>query len=170
MTIHVPSQGVYRIDPVASGIDFRAKHQFGTGTVRGSFALTGGAVVVADPHEGSTAHASADARSFLSGNKIRDRKVKSKAFLDAETYPEISFASTSFRQTDDVWRLGGILTARGVAAAANFTIESLELEAEDIVVSATAKIDRYAHGITAARGMAGRHLWLTVDVRARRQD
>ena len=113
MTIQVPNQGVYRIDTVDSTISFRAKHQFGTGTVRGSFELTGGAIVVAVPHEGSSAHASANALSFVSGNKARDRKVKSKTFLNAEAYPEISFASTSFQQVDDVWHLRGILTARG---------------------------------------------------------
>lgn len=122
MTIQPSGQGVYRIDVLHSRTDFRAKHQFGTGTgtVRGSFGPTGGEIAVAVPREGSTVHASASALSFVSGNRMRDRKVRSKTFLDAA----------------------------------------------DIIISATGKIDRYAHGITAAKGMAGRHLWLTITVRA----
>ncbi|HJP73709.1 MAG TPA: YceI family protein [Pseudonocardiaceae bacterium] len=169
MTIQAPSQGVYRIDTTGSTISFRAKHQFGTGTVRGSFGLTGGEIAVALPPEGSTVRASANALSFASGNKARDRKVKSRTFLDAEAHPEISFESTSFEQVDGVWLLRGLLTARGVAAPADFSLDSLEVKSADILISATGKVDRYAHGITARKGLAGRHLWLSITVRATRQ-
>ncbi|MFC0542222.1 YceI family protein [Kutzneria chonburiensis] len=169
MTIKPPSKGVYRIDTLDSRITFRAKHQFGTGTVRGSFGLTGGEIAVTVPPEESTVHAAASTLSFASGNTARDRKVKSTTFLDAEAYPEISFTSTSIEQVDGIWQLRGVLTARGAAAPAEFSLESLQVDAADIRIAATGKIDRYAHGITAMKGMAGRYLWLTVTVRATRQ-
>ncbi|MBO9521384.1 MAG: YceI family protein [Nocardioidaceae bacterium] len=169
MTIQLPGPGVYRIDPTGSRIAVRAKHRFGTGTVRGTFELTGGEIAVAVPHEGSTVRADASAASFESGSSARDRNVRSRRFLDAEAHPAISFTSTAFDQVDGVWHLRGTLTARGVTAAADFAVESLELGATDLLVSATARVDRYAHGITAAKGMAGRHLELTVTARATRQ-
>lgn len=169
MTIQVPNQGVYRIVTDDSRIAFRAKHQFGTGTVHGAFALAGGEIAVSHPHERSTVCASAAARSFASGNRFRDRKVKSKTFLDAEAYPQISFASTSFEQVDGIWHLQGILTAHGIAAITDFSLESLQLHGADILLTATGKIDRYTHGITAMKGMAGRHIWLTITARATHQ-
>src|SRR6185437_9349404 len=139
------------IDPSRSVITFSAKHQFGLGTVHGSFALRSGAIELAEPGTESRVTAVADAGSYASGSSARDRKVLSATFLDAERHPDIGFASTHAElDAAGTWHLHGVLTARGGAAPVVFTVV------------------RYAHGITALKGLAGRYLRLTATIRAQR--
>lgn len=47
--------------------------------------------------------------------------------------------------------------------------ESLSNSRALTFLTARGEIDRYTHGITAMKGMAGRHIWLTITARATRQ-
>lgn len=167
MAVDVAPPGEYVIDPDRSRIGFTAKHQFGLGTVRGAFALRSGEITVTEPPTGSVVRAAVDASSFSSGSKARDKKVLSKAFLHVERHPDIAFASTSARVDETgTWTLQGVLTARGVTAPIEFTITEAATEGEGLSLVATATVDRYAHDITAMKGMAGRHLRLTAEIHA----
>ncbi|MER5473861.1 YceI family protein [Streptomyces sp. NPDC002935] len=102
MTTATPEPGQYVIDVPASRITFTTRHLFGLSTVRlstvrGSFKLHGGTVSPADPLAGSRVDAVADASSFETGNKNRDRQVLSRTLLDtdADTSPDIAFTSTA---------------------------------------------------------------------------
>ena len=171
MTTAVPTPGRYDIDVPRSEITFVTKHMFGTGTVRGSFRLRGGTVTIAEPLTGSRVDAVADATSFDTGNKNRDRQVLSKTLLDPATHPDIAFTSTGAApDATGAWALQGQLTAHGVRAPLTFTVTKAEVADDEIVVEATATVDRYAHGVTKLKGLAGRHLQLTATIRARRTD
>jgi polyisoprenoid-binding protein YceI len=167
MTVVVPPAGEYTVDPARSRIAFTAKHRFGLGTVRGSFAVRSGAIAVAENPTASTVQAVVDTTSFASGSRARDKKVASKAFLHAQTYPDIAFQSGRAQLDDSgVWTLEGTLTARSVSAPVEFTIVDATTSGGELALTATATVDRYAHGITAAKGMAGRYLQLTAEVYA----
>ncbi|MCO6008904.1 NAD(P)H-dependent oxidoreductase [Actinoallomurus purpureus] len=169
MTAEVPPPGEYAIDPARSAIAFSAKHMFGLGTVRGGFRLRSGTISVAEAPADSHVQAVADAASFASGNAARDRKVRSKTFLDTDGHPDIGFTSTSAEvDADGVWRLHGLLTARGVQAPVVFTVTEAETLGDELSLAATATVDRHAHGITALNGMAGRHVHIDAAIRARR--
>ncbi|MFF3403445.1 YceI family protein [Streptomyces sp. NPDC002659] len=171
MTTETPAPGQYAIDVPHSEITFTTKHMFGLSTVRGSFRLRGGTVSLADPLTGSRVDAVADAASFDTGNKNRDRQVLSKALLDTAGYPDIAFTSTGAELDEaGAWALPGLLTAHGVRAPVTFTVARAEVDGDEIAVEATATVDRYAHGVTKLKGVAGRHLRLTATVRARRTD
>ena len=171
MTTATPTPGQYAIDAPRSQITFTTKHLFGLGTVRGSFRLRGGTVSLADPLTGTRVEAVADATSFDTGSKNRDRQVLSKALLDTDAYPDIVFTTTDARlDADGTWALQGLLTAHGVGAPVTFTVAKAEVDGDEIAVEATATVDRYAHGVTGLKGMAGRHLRLAATVRARRSD
>ncbi|MEY9844420.1 polyisoprenoid-binding protein YceI [Streptacidiphilus sp. BW17] len=171
MTTATPKPGRYAIDVPRSEITFTTKHIFGLGTVRGSFRLRGGTVSLAEPLTETRVDAVADAASFDTGNKNRDRQVLSKALLHTEVYPDIVFASTGAElDGSGVWALQGHLTAHGVRAPVTFTVAKAEVDGEEITVEATGTVDRYAHGVTKLKGMAGRHLVLVATVRARRTD
>ncbi|AUY53437.1 YceI family protein [Streptomyces sp. CB01881] len=168
MTIATPKPGQYAIDVPRSGITFTTKHMFGLGTVRGSFRLRSGTVSLTEPPTGSRVHAVADAASFATGNKNRDRQVLSKALLDTATYPDIVFTSTGAELDEaGAWALQGQLTAHGVPAPVTFTVAKAEVDGDEIAVEATATVDRYAHGVTRLKGMAGRRLQMTATIRAR---
>ncbi|WP_405803624.1 YceI family protein [Streptomyces sp. NBC_00210] len=171
MTTATPTPGRYAIDVPHSEITFTTKHMFGLGTVRGSFRLRGGTVCLTEPLTGSRVDAVADAASFDTGNKNRDRQVLSKALLDTASHPDIAFTSTGAELDEaGAWALPGLLTAHGVRAPVTFTVARAEVDGAEIAVEATATVDRYAHGVTKLKGMAGRHLRLTATVRARRTD
>ncbi|WP_042382381.1 YceI family protein [Streptacidiphilus melanogenes] len=166
-----PTPGRYVIDAPRSEITFTTKHLFGLGTVRGSFRLRSGTVALAEPLTGTHVDAVADAASFATGNRNRDRQVLSKALLDTENYPDIVFrAAGAELDQAGTWALQGRLTAHGVDAPVTFTVTRAEVDGDEITVEATAIVDRYAHGVTKLKGMAARHLQLTATIRARHGD
>ncbi|MFC1421113.1 YceI family protein [Streptacidiphilus cavernicola] len=166
MTVTIPPAGDYVIDPSRSTIDFTTKHMFGLGAVTGRFALRSGRITVATPTNASGAVVVADAASFSTGHRGRDAKVLSKAILDSASYPEIRFASAGAVSIDGRWTLRGTLTAHGEEAPVEFSVIESAIDGGTLNVVATATVDRYAHGITAMKGMAGRYLQLTVTVHA----
>ena len=167
-TVTAPSTGEYAIDPRLSEIRFTTRHLFGAGKVEGGFSDVSGTIVVGDPLTASTVAARAASATFDSGDKKRDAKVMSAKFLDAAGHPHISFESTRLRQEAGVWLLDGQLTARGGSAPISLTVTRLLEEPSGLLISAEGTVDRYAHGITALKGMAARHLQISVQASASR--
>lgn len=163
-----PPVGSYAIDPELSEIRFTTKHMFGAGKVEGVFSEVVGTIVVADQPAQSTVAASASAASLDSGDKRRDAKVLSPKFLHVEEHPHIAFQSTGVSERGGVWTLEGQLTARGGSAPVHLTITKLVAEPSGLAITAEGEVDRYAHGITAMKGMAARRLKITVTAHATR--
>lgn len=166
--VQLPAAGTYRIDPTTSTIAFNSKHMFGLGTVKGSFSVTSGEIVVAETPSGTRVTASASSQSFASANPKRDAQVKSETFLHADAFPLITFRSTTFVRKGDQWVLRGEITARGNTAPAEFTLLQSRADAAGLTLQATGTVDRYAHQITKMKGMAGRFLNLEISIRATR--
>ncbi|RAG81939.1 YceI family protein [Streptacidiphilus pinicola] len=161
--------GRFAIDPVASTLSFTARHLFGLGLVRGTFAIRRGSVDVAEPPAGSTAVTAAtavtaevDAGSIDTGHTSRDAKVRSATLLDAGRHPVIGFVSERVSETE----LTGILTVRGVARPVRLQLTDSTVAAEGRAfhVRATTTVDRTAFGVTALRGLAGRSLGITLEI------
>lgn len=167
-TVSVPVAGTYRLDPQHSKIAFATRHMFGLSGVTGSFDLVSGEIVVADPVTGSRVVAEAAAGSFSTGHAKRDPHVKSADFLHADEHPLITFRSSEVAQDGDRWLLRGQLTARGTSSPAELTVTQVQSDDDTLTLRATGKIDRYAHGITKMKGMAGRYVTLDITARATR--
>jgi polyisoprenoid-binding protein YceI len=163
-TVTIPAPGVYRVDPKLSTIVVRTKHLFGLGDVRGTFTLRGGEIIVAQRVEDSHVEATAAAASFNSGNPGRDKRVGSKALLNAPEHPEFTFASHQMVKTGSSWTARGTLTARGKGAPCEFAVIDTVERPDGLEIVATGTVDRYAHGITGAKGFAGRYLDVTITV------
>jgi polyisoprenoid-binding protein YceI len=160
--VTAPPPGRYRIDPDRSSIAVRATHLFGLGAVSASFALRSGEIVIAERVENSQVEAVASAASFDSGNPGRDKRVRSKALLNAGAHPELDFAAGSVTHTDGTWLARGTLTVRGRAAPCELTVTDTVERSDGLTIVATGCVDRYAHGVTGARGFVRRRLELTV--------
>jgi polyisoprenoid-binding protein YceI len=105
--------GTWEIDAGHSTVGFAAKHAM-VATTRGHFAtFSGGATIDAANPESSTAWLEIDATSVLTGNEQRDGHLRSADFWDAETYPKITFRSTSVTVKGDKVVTVGDLTIRG---------------------------------------------------------
>jgi polyisoprenoid-binding protein YceI len=96
------------------------------------------------------------ASSFSTGNRARDRDIRSPKYLDTGRYPHITFRT--FSRDRGRWVLPGELEVRGVSKPVTLAIESIKETGPGFRAHATTRIDRYAFGLTAAKGMAARHL------------
>jgi polyisoprenoid-binding protein YceI len=165
----IPTTGTYVVDPAASTVAFKTKHMFGTGTVKGTFSVQSGRVVISDPPTASSVEADVRADSVASGQKQRDKDVRSKKFLHAERFPLISLrGSQPSRNADGTWTLPATLTARGVSAPLELTITSAVETGGRLSIVATGTVDRYAHGITGYKGVAARRLEIEITATATR--
>jgi polyisoprenoid-binding protein YceI len=159
--LRAPAPGRYRLDPGRTTIRFRTRHLFGLGRVRGEFRLRSGNVHVSEPPGDCTIRAVASAESFDTGHPARDRMVRSASYLDVGSHPNLDFVATVRGDTDPPV-VDGTLVARGVAVPLRITVDGIDAVAGVVSVQASAQVDRYAHGITAGRGIAGRRLAITI--------
>ncbi len=164
--------GTYGIDPGASTISLTTRHLFGLGRVRGTFDVTGGRIAVGErageAQATVTVDVAVDAGSVDTGNAGRDKAVRSPAFLDSETHPEISFRSTGVDREGGSWVVRGEVTARGTAAPVDLRVEELRETDGGLHVRAAATVDRYALGMTRFKGVAARRVELEISARADR--
>lgn len=122
----------YRIDPEATSVVFRARHM-GVLTVDGRFTGVTGTVVY-DGHA-LEATVTVPAARVDTGHALRDRSLRSAAFLDAARYPRITFTSTRIVTGPGGLRAEGRLDLHGVrrAVAIPFTLtrgdDGLRIEA-----------------------------------------
>ena len=161
-SLRVPAAGRYRLDPGTSEVTFRTRHLFGLGTVTGTMAITSGEISIdpAVPH--AAVIATISAASFSSGNRARDRDVRSPRFLHADQHPDITFRAGTLSHDQGRWVLAGELTVRQATTPVTLAISSVEPAGAGFRTRATTRIDRYAYGVTAAKGMAARYLDIAV--------
>ncbi|MFD6023360.1 YceI family protein [Streptomyces griseoluteus] len=160
----LPAAGAYEIDQAASTVRFDTRAMFGLLPVRGTFAIGHGRITVADPAEESLVHVAIEAGSFESGNQQRDDHVRSSDYLDVARHPEIGFRSQRLERSGTGATLYGELTVCGVIRPIAVTLGTVAHEGKRMTASGTTTIDRYAFGITKAKGMTGRHLKITLEV------
>ena len=115
--------GDYTIDPSHSRLGFVARHAMVT-KVRGEFGdFTGSAHIdTADPAK-SSVNVTIGAASVSTGSKDRDGHLASADFFDAETYPELTFVSTSVERDGDEWSITGDLTIKGTSQPVTIVFE-----------------------------------------------
>ena len=154
--VQLPPPGTSRVDPTRSSVRYTGRHMFGLGGVQATFAVAAGAIEVAEPTSASSVRLSVDPATFTSD--------KTKALLDVEQYPEISFRSTAVRADGDQWQVIGDVTAHGSTRPVEITVDRSTASGTDVAVHAVAQLDRYAFGVTGVKGMAGRHVTLEFDL------
>lgn len=164
------NQRRYSLTPDNTRVNFITRHLFGLGSVSGSLALVSGFALVDDVHDVlHSVQADLDAATFNSGSKSRDQVVASRRFLNSASHPIIRFRSTHAEQLGDDWLVRGQLTVRGTEAPVEITMSSISHGAA-VEITGRGRLDRYAHGMTAAPGLASRHLELEITSTATRGD
>ncbi|MFB8248920.1 YceI family protein [Streptomyces sp. NPDC055952] len=160
-----PAPGLFEIDPTASTVRFDTRAVFGLIPVRGTFDVTHGQIIVADPVAQSSVHVVLQAGSFATGNRQRDDHVRSPDYLDAARHPEIAFRSMRVvgAGTDHA-NVHGELTVCGVTHPIALALGPVVQDDERLTASAGTTVDRYAFGLTKAKGMTGRRLRMTLKV------
>lgn len=116
--------GTYQIDPTHSRLGFVARHAMVT-KVRGDFKSFEGSLQIdaADPAK-SSGTVSIDVASVDTSNEQRDEHLRTNDFFDAQTYPKITFQTTSIEPIDDTrFNVSGELTLRGVTKPVTIEFE-----------------------------------------------
>jgi polyisoprenoid-binding protein YceI len=145
----------YKIDPAHSSASFVVRHMMIT-NVRGAFSGVEGTIEW-DPENPTDARVEA----IISTSKIntldenRDAHLRSADFLDAETYPSMTFQSKKVERVGEgEWKMTGDLTIHGVTKPVVLNVEGPTAEGKDpfgnvrIGASATTKIKRSDFGLT----------------------
>jgi len=112
------------IDPLHSEVFFKIKHLV-ISTVTGSFRKFEGNIIT-DGTDFSNAKVAIaiDVKSIDTNQPQRDEHLKNGDFFDAETYPKITFESTSFVNTGGSdYKMAGNLTLKGVTKPIELKVE-----------------------------------------------
>lgn len=112
------------IDPLHSEVFFKIKHLV-ISTVTGSFRKFEGNIIT-DGTDFSNAKVAItiDVKSIDTNQPQRDEHLKNGDFFDAETYPKITFESTSFVNTEGTdYKMVGNLTLKGVTKPIELKVE-----------------------------------------------
>lgn len=117
-TLNGLTTGTWTIDPTHSEVGFVARHLMVT-KVRGAFADVAGTVEVAEQLADSVATVTIQTASVATGTADRDAHLRSADFFDVETFPEMTFVSTSF----DGSTLVGDLTIKGVTKPVTLDVD-----------------------------------------------
>ena len=167
----VAQAGTWQIDPKHSAAQFSVKH-LGVSTVRGAFSKVTGSVThdPADPSKDSL-EATIDASSIDTRVEMRDNDLKSPHFFDVQKYPTITFKSKSVKSAGSgKLQMTGDLTIHGVTKEVVLDVDGPSAPIKDpmgpgqrIGASATTKITRQDFGITAAPGVVGDEISITID-------
>ena len=104
------TEGVWRLDPARSTVAFHVRHFYGLMTVKGQFARYEGTLdLSSDPAVKLTI----DADSLDTGNRTRDKHLRSGEFFDVESHPQVRFLSENATLEGDTLTVVGGLYAAG---------------------------------------------------------
>ena len=111
------------LDPTHSEVQFKVKHLV-ISTVTGSFKKFEGTLETDnDDFTGAAVTFSLDVNSIDTNQDQRDGHLKGADFFDAETYPAITFKSTSFEKDGSDYTLKGDLTIKDVTKPVKLAAE-----------------------------------------------
>ena len=151
--VQLPAAGTYVLDPFHTRIGFIARHLMVT-KVRGNFTEFDGSITIAENPAESTAQATMKALSIETGAPDRDNHLRSGDFLEAETYPELTFANARVvAQKGAKFKVLGDLTIKGVTKQVELDVEldgvvTDPFGNEKLAVSARTEINREDFGMT----------------------
>jgi polyisoprenoid-binding protein YceI len=143
--------GTWNVDPSHSRIGFRVKH-LGISTVRGEFREYEGQLTIAEDGT-ATASGTIKTDSIDTSQADRDTHLKAPDFFDVETYPEITFQSTSIVAIDeDAYEVTGDLTMHGVTQPVTLKTEVGGVETdpfgnERVGLEVTGELSRSDYGM-----------------------
>lgn len=143
----------WTIDPSHTLIEFGVKHMM-VSTVKGRFTGVAGTITVDEQNPAnSRAEVAIDAASITTGNEQRDAHLRSADFLDAETFPSITFTSTRVQPTSKTtFEVTGDLTIRGTTREVTLAVElngrGISPYGQEVAgLSATATLNRQEFGL-----------------------
>lgn len=111
---------LWNVDTAHTNVQFKVKHM-GFFDVTGDFQVFEGALeTVGETLEGGSINAVVDVNSINTNNGQRDGHLKSDDFFNAESFPKLTFKSTSIVKNGDKYAITGDLTIRDITQSVVF--------------------------------------------------
>ncbi len=126
------TDGIWRLDPSQSSVEFHVRHFYGLMTVKGHFDRYEGTVELGSE---PAVQLTIDADSLDTKNARRDAHLRSPDFFDVEHHPKVRFVSDSAVLDGDTLKVRGQLHAAGkhvpleLHATVHNVDDGLEIEA-----------------------------------------
>ena len=172
--------GTWVIDPTHTSLGFSARHAM-VAKVRGTFGEFAGSFTIdGDNLAASTAEVTIQVASIDTKTADRDAHLTSPDFLDAETFPTITFVSTAVAPKGDDVVITGDLTIHGVTKSVEIEYEFVGISQDPwgqtkIGFEGSTKISRKDFGLTwnaaleTGGVLIGDEIKLNLDVEATKQ-
>ncbi len=114
--------GTWTIDASHSSAEFSVRHVM-VGKTRGRFADFAGVLTIADDPLASSVEATFQMASVDTHDAGRDTHLRSGDFFDVETFPTMTFTSTSVQPKGSDHALVGELTIKGVTRPVTLSLD-----------------------------------------------
>jgi polyisoprenoid-binding protein YceI len=153
MTAPAATTNAWKLDASHTSVEFSAKHMMLT-TVKGRFGELEGTVDInGTTPDSAIVRATMKVASIDTRNEQRDGHLRSADFLDAESFPDLTFVSTKIGGTKERFTITGDLTIRGTTKSVTLDVtnEGTGIDpwgGERRGFSADTKIDRREFGLT----------------------
>ena len=114
--------GTWTIDPSHSEVGFSVRHLM-VSKVKGNFETFEGTITIADNPLESSVDAKVDLNSINTRDAGRDGHLRSADFFEVETYPNMTFTSTSVEPKGGDYKVTGDLSIKGTTKPVELTLE-----------------------------------------------
>jgi polyisoprenoid-binding protein YceI len=158
--------GSWRVDPDESHARFTAGTMAGLISVPGRFRTLAG--TIEHDEGGTTGTLSIDAASIDTGNRLRDRHLRSSEFFGAARHPEVRYEVDSIEIDGADLSLDGELLVAGARIRLPLAAKLRHHGADMAEIVCRTQLDRLELGIRGARGMVPRMVELDIAVVLRR--
>lgn len=140
--------GQWNLVRAESSVEFANRHFWNTITVRGHFGQISGEGTVS-PDGTVTGQLVIDAASLSTGNKQRDKHLRSADFFDVAQHPRVVLSVSDATLSDSgTLSAEGTLEAAGVAEPVSFTADIVAASPDRVTLRARLIIDRSRLGMT----------------------
>ena len=160
--------GIYGIDTLHSQLGFSVRH-LGISVIRGMFDRYRGELCVGDDLASTVVTVEAEMASINSGNQDRDVHMYGPDWFDVDTYPKMTFRSTSIIEAPDGYAMTGDLTIKGITNSVTFAAiyngsNTFPMDqSTHFGFEASGSISRSAFGVSYGVPLLSDHVKLTLD-------
>jgi polyisoprenoid-binding protein YceI len=158
--------GSWRVDAVESHARFTARTMAGLVGVPGRFRTLSGTMSLDE--RGAGGALAIDAASIDTGNRLRDRHLRSSAFFGAAKHPELRYEIDSLEIDGARVDIDGELRVAGTSTRLPLAAELHDHGDDAVQIACRTQLDRLELGIRGARGMVPSTVDLDVAVVLRR--
>jgi polyisoprenoid-binding protein YceI len=158
--------GTWVIAPGSSVATFVVGGNFGR-KAHGSVPVIDGSVKVGPDGMPASVRGSLDLGAIDTGIPRRDRHLRKPSLLDLDTYPTMTFTSSTVTATDEGWHVTGELSVRGHLAPIEGDVRSSTQDDGTVLMVATAQFDRRHIALRAPRFLIGRIIDVTITAKVR---